>query len=465
MTSDTARRSPASIWCCAATSSSTSRPASSGGPQRFAFALRPGGYLVLGKAEQSVRCRSSSLWSSRVSSSSAALGPMPRSRNLSGSAISRWTWVAGGRLDHHAGDWRRRAPRPPASHCRPRWLYTLLAELSVGVMTVNRDYDIRSHQRRRALAPRTAWDEHRRRPHSSALGPSWRPRCGGPSMPPCGAKPARKPTRRRGTLSRASAGICASPAPRCAVTGRRPGRDRAGRSRRYQPRPGAGASPGNRARTDPDGTGCVAGADRGGGSRAEAAASVQSASWPVSTSDCGSTMSSCNSAPRRRRPPPKRSRPSTRSCRRRTRSWRPSTRSCRRRSRSCDATNDELHARTSELELMASELEEQRRASEVEHARLEAILANMADAVLVVDRQAEGRSDQCRLRAALRGGVHPTGRGPGQPLRRRTWPQHRAAQGESFTQVFTLPAQDGYVTGSSPTPSRCQELKARPGAC
>jgi two-component system CheB/CheR fusion protein len=50
------------------------------------------------------------------------------------------------------------------------------------------------------------------------------------------------------------------------------------------------------------------------------------------------------------------------------------------------ATNDELHARTSELELMATELEERRRASQAEHGRLEAILANLADAVLVVDR-------------------------------------------------------------------------------
>jgi two-component system, chemotaxis family, CheB/CheR fusion protein len=121
------------------------------------------------------------------------------------------------------------------------------------------------------------------------------------------------------------------------------------------------------------------------------------------------------------------------------------------------ATNEELHARTSELELMASELEERRRASEVEHARLEAILANMADAVLVVDRQGEvvlTNAAYDRLFGAT-AGFTPQDEA-GQPLSPQEWPQHRAAQGESFSQVFTLPGQDGtrhwFESNAQPVP-------------
>ncbi|MDF2759128.1 MAG: hypothetical protein K0S99_1760 [Thermomicrobiales bacterium] len=119
------------------------------------------------------------------------------------------------------------------------------------------------------------------------------------------------------------------------------------------------------------------------------------------------------------------------------------------------ATNDELHARTSELELMASELEERRRASEVEHARLEAILANLADAVLVVD----GQGKVILTNAAydrLFGEVFTPQNEAGQPLAPQDWPQHRAAQGDSFTQVFTLPGQDGtrhwFESNAQPVP-------------
>jgi two-component system CheB/CheR fusion protein len=119
------------------------------------------------------------------------------------------------------------------------------------------------------------------------------------------------------------------------------------------------------------------------------------------------------------------------------------------------ATNDELHTRTIELELMASSLEEQRRASEVAHARLAAILANLADAVLVVDTQGEAiltNAAYDRLFGAT-AAFTPQDE-EGQPLPPEAWPQHRAAQGESFTQAFTLPDQDG--------PRRWFESNAQP---
>ena len=98
------------------------------------------------------------------------------------------------------------------------------------------------------------------------------------------------------------------------------------------------------------------------------------------------------------------------------------------------ATVEELNVATSELQLRASELEERRRASEVEHARLAAILANMADAVLVVDRQGEVVLHQCRLRPALRrdGRLHPRRTRRVSRIRHRNGHNTVAAQGEAF---------------------------------
>ncbi|HEX2280223.1 MAG TPA: CheR family methyltransferase, partial [Thermomicrobiales bacterium] len=121
------------------------------------------------------------------------------------------------------------------------------------------------------------------------------------------------------------------------------------------------------------------------------------------------------------------------------------------------ATNDELHARTIDLEQMASEIDEQRQSGEIERARLAAILANMADAVLVVDRQGTAvltNAAYDRLFGAT-AAFTPQDEA-GQPLPSQYWPQHRAAQGESFTQAFTLPGQDGvrrwFESSAQPVP-------------
>ena len=104
------------------------------------------------------------------------------------------------------------------------------------------------------------------------------------------------------------------------------------------------------------------------------------------------------------------------------------------------ATNDELHSRTIELELMASSLDEQRQASEVEHSRLAAILANLADAVLVVNTQGEVLLTNAAYDRLFGATAAFTPRNDeGQPLPPQDWPQRRAARGESFTQAFTLP--------------------------
>ncbi len=105
----------------------------------------------------------------------------------------------------------------------------------------------------------------------------------------------------------------------------------------------------------------------------------------------------------------------------------------------------------------SSSFEEQRRESEVEHDRIAAILANLADAVLVVDSQGETvltNAAYGRLFGATSGFI-PLDE-TGEPLPSQDWPQHRAARAESFTQAFTLPGQDGarrwFESNAQPVP-------------
>ncbi|HEY3110489.1 MAG TPA: chemotaxis protein CheB [Chloroflexota bacterium] len=110
-----------------------------------------------------------------------------------------------------------------------------------------------------------------------------------------------------------------------------------------------------------------------------------------------------------------------------------------------NTTNDDLQARSIELQDLAVSLEGQRRASEVERARLAAMLASMADAVLVVDR--EGRRVLTNaayddLFGQAGSGVEPRDQA-GQPLPSDQTAQRRAARGESFRMEFTLSGPDG----------------------
>jgi two-component system, chemotaxis family, CheB/CheR fusion protein len=108
------------------------------------------------------------------------------------------------------------------------------------------------------------------------------------------------------------------------------------------------------------------------------------------------------------------------------------------------ATVAELHARTGELEEMANRLEGQRQAVETERSRLAAILANMGDAVLVIDAQGEvvlTNTAYDRLFGA--GAEFAPEDESGQPLPAEVWPVRRAAQGEAFTLAFTMPDADG----------------------
>jgi two-component system CheB/CheR fusion protein len=107
-----------------------------------------------------------------------------------------------------------------------------------------------------------------------------------------------------------------------------------------------------------------------------------------------------------------------------------------------DTTTGDLQARGQELQVLAASLEEQRRASEEERTRLEAILANMGDAVLVVDRQARPVLTNAAFQELLGSADFVPLDEEGQPLPADAWPQRRAAQGESFNTQFTITAAE-----------------------
>ncbi len=110
-----------------------------------------------------------------------------------------------------------------------------------------------------------------------------------------------------------------------------------------------------------------------------------------------------------------------------------------------NTTNDDLQARTVELQENAISLEIQRRASETEREQVAAILASIGDAVLVVDRTGTTMLANDRYTEMFGGPGDPfMAEGEdGQPLPPDQTPQQRAARGESFAMEFTITAQSG----------------------
>ncbi len=107
-----------------------------------------------------------------------------------------------------------------------------------------------------------------------------------------------------------------------------------------------------------------------------------------------------------------------------------------------NTTNDDLEARSIELQDLAVTLEHQARRSEAERARLAALLSGIGDAVLVVDRQGQ---------TVLTNHAYQTMFGTEElavldeqrrPLASENTPQQRAARGESFNMEFALVGPD-----------------------
>ena len=112
------------------------------------------------------------------------------------------------------------------------------------------------------------------------------------------------------------------------------------------------------------------------------------------------------------------------------------------------ATNDDLQSRSTELQRMVEEREEQRQVSERERARLEAILSSMADAILVVD--AAGKTVLTndayqQLFSASEAEIvldETDGETGGDPVPAGATLGERAVSGTTFTLDFTIPAGD-----------------------
>lgn len=101
-----------------------------------------------------------------------------------------------------------------------------------------------------------------------------------------------------------------------------------------------------------------------------------------------------------------------------------------------NTTNDDMHARSAEIQAMAQTAEEER-------ARLQAILANMADAVLVVQRDAVPLLTNAAYDRLFGSGLPVLIRDDGRPLAADETPQQRAANGESFTLEFSMLEGEG----------------------
>jgi two-component system CheB/CheR fusion protein len=110
-----------------------------------------------------------------------------------------------------------------------------------------------------------------------------------------------------------------------------------------------------------------------------------------------------------------------------------------------NATNEDLHARSRELEDSANSLEEARGWSESERGRMEAIVAGMADAVLVVDENEEPVMTNQAFRSSFgsdgRTFIVNDAEGNAIPADKR--PQASAARGEAFSMEFSSGESDG----------------------
>jgi two-component system CheB/CheR fusion protein len=110
-----------------------------------------------------------------------------------------------------------------------------------------------------------------------------------------------------------------------------------------------------------------------------------------------------------------------------------------------NATNDDLEARSAELTDMAHEQESMRRVSEEERAQLSTILVSLSDALLVVDLNGNtivtNRAYEELLAAGLDAALWTDEHGAPLPPEER--PRQRAARGETFTIICTLPDSQG----------------------
>ena len=108
-------------------------------------------------------------------------------------------------------------------------------------------------------------------------------------------------------------------------------------------------------------------------------------------------------------------------------------------------SNDDLAARTREAQEMANTAQQQRQASDAEQARLSAILLSLGDAVLVVDPTGEPllcNTAYTRLFGDASSSIAARD-AQGNPLATPDTPEQRTARGETFVMEFTLEGENG----------------------
>lgn len=103
-----------------------------------------------------------------------------------------------------------------------------------------------------------------------------------------------------------------------------------------------------------------------------------------------------------------------------------------------NATNEDLQARSLELQERATEREAILADLTQERQRLAAVLGNMADAVLVVNTSGESVLTNTAFQKLLGARLPGLEDASGRPLPARSDPTRRAARGESFVQPFTI---------------------------
>jgi two-component system, chemotaxis family, CheB/CheR fusion protein len=109
------------------------------------------------------------------------------------------------------------------------------------------------------------------------------------------------------------------------------------------------------------------------------------------------------------------------------------------------ATVEELNATNEDMQARTDELQDERRTSEAERARLEAILVSMSDAVMLVDPQGAIllQNEACRTTFGADLSKLRPETDSGEPISRALHPQPRASRGEPFTMQFAVSSEDG----------------------
>jgi two-component system CheB/CheR fusion protein len=102
-----------------------------------------------------------------------------------------------------------------------------------------------------------------------------------------------------------------------------------------------------------------------------------------------------------------------------------------------NTTNDDLQARPAELQDMARSSERERRESEAARQQLEAILRGISDAVLAVDARGAALFTNAVFDETFGDDPAPLSEG-GEPLTQDQTPRFRAARGESFVMRFVI---------------------------